>query len=72
MLTIYSRSSRENTVTDVLLGVSGTVFASALAVQFFTEADPFGSCVRFWKQLGVHVSEISAEIVCVREYSVLD
>jgi hypothetical protein len=58
MMNITLSSSREpKNLSTVLLGASGTVLVSALAAQFFTEADPFGSCLRFWKQLGAHVSK---------------
>ncbi|GKZ00077.1 hypothetical protein MPSEU_000961100 [Mayamaea pseudoterrestris] len=63
MLTIYSRPSsmsRENKLTDVLLGASGAFVASVLAVQVLTEADPWGKCLRFWRQLGAHEKQLTS------------
>jgi hypothetical protein len=56
---IGSSRSVRNTTNDTPLVVSSVALLSVLAVQLFTEADPIGKSVRFFRQLSAQVCAFS-------------
>ena len=63
-------SSRNSNSDIALVGTAGAV-AAIFAVQFFTEADPIGRCLLFFKQLGSHVRIVPHSYTLVAVASLL-
>jgi hypothetical protein len=50
-----TKRSLRNTPNDTPLIITSVTLFSVLAVQFFTDADPIGKSVRFFRQLSAQV-----------------